>query len=197
MMKKRIKARNSKVHGRGVFAVKRIPKGSRIVEYKGKRVPWHEFDEADDGHTMLFHVDDDTVIDANQGGSIARWINHSCKPNCEAVFEDGRVFIESVRDIKPGEELGYDYGLQTAGRITKADVLLHRCRCGAKKCRGTMLEIPKKRRKQIRKWIREAIKAEESEARALKAEKKAGKKARRSGRAANASRSRGANRKAA
>lgn len=161
------------MHGRGVFAVKRIPKGARIVEYKGKRVPWDEFDEEDDGHTMLFHVTEDLVIDANQGGSVARWINHSCAPNCEAVFEDERVFIEAIRDIEPGEELGYDYSLQTAERLTREDVLLHRCRCGAKKCRGTMLEIPKKRKKQVKKWLREARKAEKREQKKLRSKRKA------------------------
>ena len=73
----------------------------------------------EDGHTFLFTLNDDYVVDANVGGNIARWINHSCKPNCEAVIEENdkgkrhkdKVFIEAIRAIKPGEELTYNYGI--------------------------------------------------------------------------------------
>src|SRR5690606_14395353 len=96
----------SKIHGRGVFAATDIPKGTRIVEYKGKRISYklacRLYPDVDGKptHTFLFEIDDDTVIDAAQGGNAARWINHSCEPNCEAVEEDGRIYIESTRKIK-------------------------------------------------------------------------------------------------
>jgi len=88
------------------------------------------------------------VIDAKFSGNRARWINHACKPNCEAREEDGRVFIHALRHIEPGEELFYDYGLVIEGRQTKALKEQFACRCGAKRCRGTMLAPPAKTKKK-------------------------------------------------
>ena len=88
---------------------------------------------------MLFAATDEVVIDATQWGSSARWINHSCGPNCEAIEEEGRVFIETKRAIRAGDELGYDYELIVEGRQTEKLKREHACCCGAKKCRGTML----------------------------------------------------------
>ncbi|MGA0100291.1 MAG: SET domain-containing protein, partial [Steroidobacteraceae bacterium] len=105
------KVRQSRIHGRGVFAARKIRKGTRVIEYLGERVSHAEADRRyedkarDDNHTFLFVVDRRTVIDAGVDGNEARWINHSCDPNCESVFEDRRVFIEAVRTIQPGEEL--------------------------------------------------------------------------------------------
>ena len=90
-------------------------------------------------HTMLFAATDEVVIDATKWGSSARWINHSCAPNCEAVEEDGRVFVETRRAIRAGQELGYDYELIVEGRQTEKLKREHACYCGAKQCRGTML----------------------------------------------------------
>ena len=70
----------------------------------------------------------------------ARFINHSCNPNCETVIENSRVFIEAIRRIKPGEELGYDYQLTWESTDDPAELALYACRCGAKQCRGTMLD---------------------------------------------------------
>ena len=110
----RIEVGESNVHGRGVYATKAICKGARIIEYAGKRMRWDQAsDDGDDTHTFLFGVEDgDEVINAGIGGNESRWINHSCDPNCEAVEEDGRVFIYALRQIHPGEELFYDYSLQ-------------------------------------------------------------------------------------
>ena len=88
MSGKLIQVRNSPIHGRGVFAVQNIKKGTRLLEYKGKRLTHKEADKmygggAESGHTFLFTLNDDYVIDANQDGNSARWINHSCSPNCE------------------------------------------------------------------------------------------------------------------
>jgi SET domain-containing protein len=93
-------------------------------------------------------LDDGRVIDAKYGGNAARWINHSCKPICETKegIYDGepRVFIYAKRSLKVGEELFYDYSLDIDGRVTKQMKKDYECRCGAKKCRGTMLAIKDK-----------------------------------------------------
>ena len=127
-------------------------KGERLIEYKGQRRTHDEVDAGDSGdiesgHTFLFTLNDAWVIDANSEGNAARWINHSCAPNCEAVLEEdddapmkSRVFIEAIRAIKPGEELTYDYGISLAERHTPRLKKIWACRCGSKKCTGTMLK---------------------------------------------------------
>jgi uncharacterized protein len=143
--RRRFTVRRSSIHGLGVFALVSIPKRSRIIEYKGMRISHEEADDlfgeeqANSPHTMLFTVNDEIVIDATRKGNSARWINHSCAPNCETVDEKDRIFIEAVRDIHPGEELSYDYNLQLAERHTKKAQREHACFCGARRCRGTML----------------------------------------------------------
>jgi SET domain-containing protein len=132
-----------------VVALAPIAKGKKVVEYTGERIDWDEADRRppsdpdDPNHTFFFSLSDGaTVIDAAVGGNDARWINHSCKPNCEAIeTDDGRVFIHARRAIEAGEELNYDYGLILEERITKKLRKAYECRCGAKKCRGTMLAI--------------------------------------------------------
>ena len=79
------------------------------------------------------------MIDAAVGGNAARWINHACEPNCKAEEEDGRIFIDALRDIAPGEELFYDYGLIIDERYTPALKQQYACRCGSARCRRTML----------------------------------------------------------
>lgn len=142
---RRFAVRNSAIHGRGVFALARIPKKTRIIEYKGELISDAEADRrysrrhANSPHTMLFSVDDGLVIDATRRGNSARWINHSCQPNCEIADQGHRIFIEARRDIRSGEELTYDYNLQIGERHTKAAKREHACFCGARRCRGTML----------------------------------------------------------
>lgn len=151
--------RKSKVHGKGAFALQGIAKGTRITEYLGERVSHEEADrryeskDATDNHTFLFIVDDATVIDAGVDGNDARFFNHSCDPNCEAVVEDGRVFIEAIRDIEPGEEMSYDYHIVREDSDPPDIDVIFACRCGAATCRGTMLWPPKRsrRRKAARK----------------------------------------------
>jgi hypothetical protein len=139
--------RHSAIHGRGVFATEKIRKGAVILEYKGQRASWDDAmerpdsDPDDAAHTFLFQLDDGRVIDARVRGNAARWINHSCDPNCRTFEdEDGKVFIEARRKIRPGEELSYDYKLQIEGRLTKRERAQYACRCGTAKCRGTLLE---------------------------------------------------------
>ncbi|WP_159838674.1 SET domain-containing protein [Burkholderia sp. 8Y] len=142
---RRIVVRSSPVHGRGVFALTQIGAGETILEYKGKRLSWAQAQRqyarwaAEDGHTFYFDLDDGRVIDGAQGGNSARWVNHSCAPNCEAEQEGSRVFFHALRDIKPGEELFIDYRLFVEGRRTAALKTLYACRCGSDACRGTML----------------------------------------------------------
>jgi len=141
-----VETRGSGIHGHGVYATRSIKKGTRIIEYLGERITHAEADRRyaskgdDDGHTFLFIASRRTVIDAGVNGNEARFINHSCDPNCETVIEDGRVFIESIRRIKPGEELGYDYQLTWESTDDPVELSLYACRCGAKRCRGTMLD---------------------------------------------------------
>jgi SET domain-containing protein len=142
---RRFAVRKSPFHGRGVFALARIAKKTRIVEYKGELISDAEADRryskmhAHSPHTMLFSVDGGLVIDATRRGNSARWINHSCAPNCDIEEEGSRVFIDARRKIRPGEELTYDYNLQIGERHTKAAKREHACFCGARRCRGTML----------------------------------------------------------
>ena len=145
-----IEVRNSPVHGRGVFAVAAISKGTRIIEYLGDRVShkaaddrYEDHDESDN-HTFLFIVDKHTVIDAGVGGNDARFINHQCEGNCESVIENRRVFIDATRDIAAGEELGYDYEIGREKDDPPNVDEIYACRCGSPKCRGTMLWPPKK-----------------------------------------------------
>ncbi|WP_257385782.1 SET domain-containing protein [Tahibacter caeni] len=156
-MSRRIVARRSPIHGNGVFAVTDIPAGTTLIEYRGKLLTHAQADKrypgnADTGHTFLFTLNDRYVIDANEGGNIARWINHSCEPNCQSSLEedpDGdarkdRVMIETVRDVRAGEELCYDYGITLEERHTPRLKAIWACRCGSPRCTGTMLK-PKRR----------------------------------------------------
>ena len=143
--------RNSAIHGRGVFARRTIRKGEDILEYRGRRISSDEADELPDSdpdnpfHTFLFELNDGRVIDAARGGNAARWINHSCQPNCEPYEDDDcRVFIAARRLIRPGEELGYDYKLNVPGRRSARMLANYACRCGAPRCRGTMVDPKKK-----------------------------------------------------
>lgn len=146
-----IVVRNSLVHGKGMFAGRNIPEGSRLIEYKGEIITAREADRRvslkadDDFHTFFFSLENGKIIDGGRFGNKARWFNHSCEPNCEAREEEGRVFIYALRDIEEGEELNYDYGLVLDVRHTPAIKKAYECRCGAKTCRHTLL-APKRKK---------------------------------------------------
>jgi len=149
-MKPSIEVRASPLHGLGVFALERIERGTRVIEYLGERISHQEADRryegksADDNHTFLFIADDTTVIDAGVAGNEARFVNHACQPNCESVIEQARVFIDAIRPIAPGEELTYDYQIQReAGDPPDIDVIFA-CHCGLPGCRGTMMWPPRR-----------------------------------------------------
>src|SRR5271170_7490819 len=131
-----IEVRYSPIHGYGVFARRRIRKGTTILEYLGDRLSHGQADaryekkDTRDNHTFLFTVDAKTVIDAGVNGNDARFINHGCDPNCESTTRKGRVFIEAIRTIQPGEELAYDYSI-TRDKDDAANVdEIYACRCG-------------------------------------------------------------------
>lgn len=151
--------RSSPIHGKGVFAKRKIPAGTRIIEYDGARISNKEADRRhptnpdDPFHTFFFVLSSGKVIDGNDHGNDARWINHACAPNCDS--EEGRagkrVYIVANRDIARGEELNYDYGLVMDDKITQTIRDQYACRCGASTCRGTMLSVPKKKSKKSSK----------------------------------------------
>lgn len=142
---RRIEVRASGIHGKGVFARVPFAAGQRVMEYVGEVITWeealrrHPHDPANPDHTFYFHIDDEHVIDGKHHGNAAKWINHACDGNCEAEEVDGRIFVRARRDIAPGEELSYDYGLVLDGRHTAKVKKQFACFCGAPACRGTML----------------------------------------------------------
>ena len=146
------RVRSSTIQGQGVFATEKIRKGRRIIEYVGEiidreeEVRRYDEDRMDRHHTFLFEVEDDITIDGARGGNRSRFINHSCDPNCEAVNEDGRIFIWALKSIQPGEELTYDYAYGSDGRITKKLMEKYACYCGTEECRGTILKLNKRSR---------------------------------------------------
>ena len=137
--------RDSPMQGRGAFATRAIAAGTRLIEYAGERLTPAQADArypdvpGERHHTFLFAIDDDVVIDAAVDGNAARFINHSCDPNCDAVIEGGRIGIETIRDVAPGEELAYDYAYVLEERHTPAAKRRYPCHCGAARCRGTIL----------------------------------------------------------
>lgn len=158
-MTRRITARRSPIHGNGVFAAAALAKGEQVIEYKGTLRTHDEADElygdgGESGHTFLFTLNDEYIIDGNQRGNSGRWINHSCAPNCRALVEESasedrrrdKVIIETLRAIKPGEELTYNYGIVLDVPYTARMKKLWQCRCGARKCTGTLLQ-PKTRKR--------------------------------------------------
>jgi len=132
-----------------VFATAPIPAGTRIIEYTGELISEAEgerrYPTAPDGHeepehTYLLTLDEHRVIDANVGGNEARFINHSCEPNCEPIAYGDHMWIVAVREIKTGEELAYDYAIELDERHTPAMKRRFPCACEARRCRGSILK---------------------------------------------------------
>jgi uncharacterized protein len=146
--------KESPIHGKGVFARRKIPAGSCIIEYTGERIDWSEAERRAEqkggpiNHTFYFSLHDGRVIDGGSGGNEARFINHACEPNCEAVeHEDGRVYLYSLQPIERGDELSYNYALIYEGRHTAAVKRAFACHCGTPGCTGMYL-APKRRSKR-------------------------------------------------
>jgi uncharacterized protein len=171
--------RTSKIQGKGAFSNRRIAKGARIIEYLGECIDEHESDirypddEMGRHHTFLFSIGDGTrVLDAGPLEWPAKFINHSCDPNCEAIEEeDGRVFISALKNIPEGVELSYDYAYERTSDHTAADEKLYMCRCGSPKCRGTIMAPPKKSKKSGRKQKDDRKAEKKAEKRRLKESK--------------------------
>jgi uncharacterized protein len=155
----RVIVRRSAIHGRGVFAARDLALGERVLEYRGARISPDTAaelygDNTQYGHTFLFTLNDKFLVDGGVNGNAARWINHSCAPNCEAVIyvnknyeeEKDKLYLEAIRDIKAGEELSFDYGIRLDVPHTARLKKIWACRCGAAHCSGTLLK-PKLRKK--------------------------------------------------
>ncbi len=150
--------RRSRIQGRGAFATKNIRKGQRIDEYWGQRISHEEADRRYDDnegrhHTFLFVLNEDVVLDARFGGNDARFINHSCDPNCETEIVRGHIYIKAIKPIAAGTELVYDYRFDWQDEYEPEDVRYYACRCGSKKCRGTILMVPRYLKETIRAWL--------------------------------------------
>lgn len=139
--------RDSPIEGFGAFATRRIRRGARIIEYLGERISIAEADTRYQGgaarhpHVLLFTVDEQTVIDGGVKGNEARFLNHSCEPNCESVTRGKRIWIYALRDIQPGEELTYDYNLTGDPGDFGAQADEYPCHCGASSCRGSLFKL--------------------------------------------------------
>lgn len=141
---KRVIVRRSSVHGKGVFATRALAAGERVLQYKGEIITWRDAvrrhrREGIEGHTFLFGLSDGSVIDGSRNGNSARWLNHSCAPNCESVEDNGRIFIDTLRAIGPGEELFIEYFLTTEDMLDEAVRTQYACRCAARDCRQSLL----------------------------------------------------------
>ncbi|MBI3891655.1 MAG: SET domain-containing protein-lysine N-methyltransferase [Candidatus Wallbacteria bacterium] len=139
-----LKLATSPIHGMGVFAASPIARSTAIVEYTGRRMSHREADRrhaslSPADATYLFVVDSTTVIDATIGGNLARFVNHSCAPNCVSVLRDGRVWLEALRDIAPGEELSYHYRLRIPGGLRSPEAERYVCTCTAPDCTGSLI----------------------------------------------------------
>ena len=144
--------KRSRIHGRGVYARRDVPKGTRLIEYAGELISNAEADRRYDDetmrehHTFLFILNSRQCVDAAVGGNVARFINNSCDPNCQANIEGQHIWIDAIRDIRKGEELGYEYEYEFERGYTIEDLEYYACHCGSPKCRGTIVDVPKSKR---------------------------------------------------
>tara|TARA_B100001027_G_scaffold205599_1_gene168577 strand:- start:77 stop:562 length:486 start_codon:yes stop_codon:yes gene_type:complete len=141
------KVKSSKVHGKGVFASEFIPKNKEIIEYRGEKITKKEGDRRSEkrikkylnskktGSVYIFELNSRYDIDGSFGYNKARFINHSCNPNCEVKIEKGQIWIVSLKNIKKNQELSYDYGYE----FDKEDYKDHICKCGYKNCIGYII----------------------------------------------------------
>jgi uncharacterized protein len=124
----------SSIHGLGGFARTDLSRGTLVIEYVGQVITKQEsIDRCRLGNEYIFRLDDESDLDGNVPWNAARFLNHSCTPNCEAELIDGRIWIVALRDIKDGEEITFDYGYDLE------DYRKHPCRCGSPECVGYIL----------------------------------------------------------
>jgi len=175
--------RRSSIHQQGMFARADIEAGERIIEYVGERISKEESTrrcleweakarKKGAGLVYVFDLNEEFDLDGNVDDNPAKYINHSCEENCEAINEEDRIFIYAKRDIAKGEELSFDYGYELE------HFLDHPCRCGAEKCAGYI--VAKDSRRKLKQILKKK-KAGEKGAKAAKKGKKAGKKSQKPG----------------
>jgi hypothetical protein len=141
-----VELRKSSIHNTGVFAIKDIPKGTKVIQYMGERIAKkeserryertlseHKNNSSENGAVYIFELDDRFDLDGNVPYNTAKYINHSCDPNCEAINIDGEIWICAIRDIRKGEELSYNYG------YSLDDFEEHPCHCGSHNCIGYII----------------------------------------------------------
>ncbi|MBC8189317.1 MAG: SET domain-containing protein-lysine N-methyltransferase [Puniceicoccaceae bacterium] len=157
MSKPLCKVKNSKIHGRGLYATADIKVETQIIQYVGEKITkeestkraleWEEqARETGEGLVYIFELDDTYDIDGRLGENPARYMNHSCDGNCEAINYDGEIWIVARKDIKKGEELVYDYGYDME------HFLDHPCLCGADNCIGYI--VREDQRKKVKKLLK-------------------------------------------
>lgn len=136
-----VQVQQSSIHGSGVYAIKDIPVEAQIIEYVGEYIDkeesetraWDQYakhEESDEAAVYIFNLNEKWDLDGNVPWNDARLINHSCEPNCEAVTEGHQIFIYSLKEIKVGEELFFDYGFDMDSYED------HPCKCGSENCIG-------------------------------------------------------------
>ena len=141
------KLKKSKIHGIGVVASQDIKKNTKIIQYIGEKINKKEGDrrsaerikkylnKKNEGSVYIFELNNKFDIDGSPLYNKARYINHSCNPNCEVDIIDNQIWIISIKKIKKGEELNYDYGYP----FDKDDYKDHICKCRSKKCIGYII----------------------------------------------------------
>tara|TARA_A100001011_G_C14266375_1_gene824849 strand:+ start:470 stop:964 length:495 start_codon:yes stop_codon:yes gene_type:complete len=141
------KEKKSKIHGTGIIATQEIKKGTKIIQYIGEKISKKEGDKRsaerikkflnkkNEGSVYIFELNGKYDIDGSPLYNKARYINHSCDPNCEVDIINNEIWIISIKKIEKGSELNYDYGYP----FDKDDFMDHTCRCGSKKCIGYII----------------------------------------------------------
>jgi SET domain-containing protein len=126
--------RSSPIHGTGGFARKEIAAGARVIEYVGEKITKQEsLARCEQNNEYIFAIDEAHDLDGNVSWNPARFLNHSCAPNCEARLEEGRIWVVTIHDVRAGEELTFNYGYDFESYRD------HPCRCGASGCVGYIL----------------------------------------------------------
>jgi SET domain-containing protein len=148
MTEPRYSVRRSRIHGRGLFAAGAMGAGESVAEYRGESIAKAESARRQTcrKRTFIFELDEQRDIDGSGAGNPARFANHSCAPNCEAVAENGKIYLRTTRAIANGEELTFDYGYRLAAFPG------HRCRCGTPSCVGFI--VAETERWRVRRLLR-------------------------------------------
>lgn len=143
---KYVKVKKSNIHNKGVFAKRDIPKGTKVIEYVGRKITKPQADKIYEkslekhkknnkkGSVYIFELNKKHDIDGDVPWNKAKYINHSCNPNCETEIIDNKIWIISIKDIKKGEEITYNYGYDVDNYKD------HPCRCGSKRCVGYIVD---------------------------------------------------------